>query len=177
MPIPLCFWACKIYGMGLTWIVLDGGCRGPTPRDHKQAEWAPRPRQSAVPMEHRTRAAHRRDNDVPAQKTQRKAQDRAPTAAEQRPKGTRGSSPPALPGSNRPSTSWMRDTGPCESKNHPAPRQRPDWYPRRQSRPCPILHDKTSCLFYFRVMTFSRSYWLSIKSSKLCHLVHINAYN
>ena len=39
------------------------------PRDQKQAERATRPRQPAAPTEHRTQAAHHRENNASTQKT------------------------------------------------------------------------------------------------------------
>jgi len=78
------------------------------PRDHKQAERAPRPGQPAVQPEHGTQAAHRRNNHVPVQKT---AEESA-----------RQSSPP------------LRNKGhgePHESENHLASRQRSRPIPKR----------------------------------------------
>ena len=61
-------------------IVLSYECRG----NQKQGERAPRPRPTAVPMEHRSWAAQRRDNHASTQKT-------AEEAHRQSPHGHRGS--------------------------------------------------------------------------------------
>ena len=45
----VCVWTCKIYGTGLTWIVLNHETKG-----SEAGREAPRPRQPAAPIEHRT---------------------------------------------------------------------------------------------------------------------------